>query len=75
MAGIPVKDDPRFQLGAYVTNGKHLREVVSQKTDAVVMEDCVDGTRWLVERRLFGSWELAKAAPARDCPDCFEFGK
>jgi hypothetical protein len=38
----PLKFDPRLDVGAYITDGNHLYEVVSRMKKYVMLENCID---------------------------------
>lgn len=71
---IPVRvpaDDPRCQIGAYITNGKELREVTERRPTVILAEDVKTGTRWSMEYpRIVENWTLVRAAASEFvCPD------
>lgn len=74
---VPVRvpaDDPRCEIGAYITNGKELREVTERKPQTILAEDVKTGTRWSMEYpRIVENWTLVRGpAPEYRCPDFME---
>ena len=77
---IPVQvpaDDPRCEVGAYISNGTELREVIERKPTAILAVDCKTEVRWSMEYpRIVEGWELVRG-PAEEyrCPDVDFFGE
>lgn len=68
---IPVPaDDPRCEVGAYITNGAQLREVIERKPQVIIAQCCKMGTRWSMEYPRMEEWELVRG-PSDEyrCPD------
>lgn len=62
-----VSDDPRLQLGAYVTNQKDLFEVIGRSRAMVDLENCKSGEKVKRHAATVLAWELVKSSPS--CPD------
>lgn len=73
LAVVPIPSaDPRCAIGAYITDGVHLREVTKRDTLTLTAEDCKDGVPWIIEyTKVVMNWTLVKAAPS-ECPDTLE---
>ncbi len=64
-------DDPRCEIGAYITNGKELREVVERKPQTILAEDVRTGAPWsMAYPRVVENWKLVRGPAAEyRCPD------
>lgn len=66
MTVIPlVRNDPRHQPLAYISDGTILAEVIQPKGSDLILEDCRSGERFQLSlQKVRAGWELVKAAPS-----------
>ena len=66
--GDPPRFDPRLEVGAYITDGDNLYEVVRRIDAQVILENCInEAWKGTVTWRVLQDYELVKHSP--EIPD------